>query len=165
MEVLKKNSAILSNSEVYALLKQTKLDLTQKLIRKKNLDANNANLNQQIDKHLPTIVYESLKYLETTNCVSQSPKIVAEFLERVKKYNLTKVETLAILNHCPQSQVELQCLVEDSEERFTVEQMDELLDVILTHLPSNSASGGDDQQDDVDDDESMQTNSAEVDSK
>lgn len=140
MEILNKNAGLLSNSEVYSLLKQTKLDLTQKIIRKKNLDPNHANLNQQVDKHLPTIVYESLRYLETTHCVAQTPKLVADFLAGLNKFALTKAEKLAVLNHCPQSAVELQCLVENSEDRFSVEQMDALVEFVQKNLPLNNAN-------------------------
>lgn len=151
MEIINKNAALLSNNEVYTLLKQTKADLTQKLIRKKNLDPNNASLNQQVDKHLPTIVYESLRYLETTPCVSQTPQIVKDFVDKLDEFKLTKVEKLAILNHCPQSAVELQCLIEDSEERFSVEQMDALVELIQNNLSCASSSV----------DEHMQTNQTE----
>lgn len=158
MEILNKNAGLLSNSEVYLLLKETKIDLTKKIIRKKNLDPNNANLNQQVDKHLPTIVYESLRYLETTNCVVHTPKIVSEFLRKLgDQFELTKVEKLAILNNCPQSAVELQCLIEDSEERFSVEQMDALVEFIHNNLPVKN------QQDELDG--QMQTNDTDIDSK
>lgn len=158
MEILNKNAGLLSNSEVYSLLKQTKADLTQKLIRKKNFDANNANLNQQVDKHLPTIVYESLRYLETTPaCVAQtSAKQIGEFTSKLGEFDLTKAEKLAVLNHCPQSAVELQCLVENSEERFTVEQMDTLVEIIQTFLNANNTNT--DAQQQHHQDEQMQTN-------
>lgn len=160
MEILNKNAALLSNSEVYSLLKQTKLDLTHKLIKKKNLDPNNANLNQQVDKHLPTVVYESLRYLEKSNCARQTPEIVAEFLKKLQPYKLTKIEKLLILNHCPKSAVELQVLIEDSEERFSVEQMDELVEFVKKNLPLAQDETEDDENDP---DEAMQTNRNELD--
>lgn len=140
MEVLNKNVALLSNSEVYTLLKETKENLTQKLIKKKNLDANNANLNSlNVDKHLPTIVYESLRYLEKTPCVKQTPKVIEQFLQKLQEksaeFSLTKIEKLQLINQRPASAVELQCLIEDSEERFTIEQMDELLEFVQANLP------------------------------
>lgn len=154
MEILNKNVALLSNSEVYSLLKQTKHDLTLKVIKKKNLDANNANLNINVDKHLPTIVYESLRYLEKTPCVNQTSSVVCEFMrklnEKSSEFPLTKVEKLLILNHCPSSAVELQCLIEDSEERFSVEQMDALLDLIQTTLPVENESAESASQDNED---------------
>jgi hypothetical protein len=144
MEILNKNAAFLSNSEVYALLKQIKQDQAQKLIKKKNLknqvDAQQLDIN--IDKHLPTIVYESLRYLEKTPCIHQTSTVVNEFLikceERKNEFKLTKIEKLQILNLRPSSAVELQYIIEDSEERFTIEQMDELLEFIQSNLPNES---------------------------
>lgn len=137
MEIVNENVALLSNSEVYTLLKETKEKSTQKLIKKKN--QNNLNCSSNVDKHLPTVVYESLKYLERTPCVKQTQQTVFNFLneldEKFKEFNLTKFEKLQILNQRPSSAVELQCLVEDSEERFTIEQMDDLLEFILNNLP------------------------------
>jgi hypothetical protein len=144
MEILNKNASFLCNSEVYALLKQIKEDQAQKLIKKKNLksqtDAQQLDIN--IDKHLPTIVYESLKYLEKTPCIHQTSAIVNVFIrkceERKTEFKLTKIEKLQILNLRPSSAVELQYIIEDSEERFTIEQMDELLEFIQENLPNES---------------------------
>ena len=147
MEIINQNVAFLSNCEVYTLLKQTKEEQTQKLTKKKLQNQNlntadqiqTANLNINIDKHLPTIVYESLRYLERTPCIHQSPEIINEFLrkykERENEFKLTKIEKLQIINHRPQTAVELQVLIEDAEERFTVEQIDDLLDFVQTNLP------------------------------
>lgn len=56
MEILNKNVALLSNSEVYALLKQTKDNLAHKLIKKKSLkNPDNVNLEINVDKHLSTV--------------------------------------------------------------------------------------------------------------
>lgn len=141
MEIVNKNVALLSNSEVYTLLKETKEKSTIKLIKKKKIDQNNLNFSSNVDKHLPTVVYESLKYLERTPCVNQTQKTVFNFLkgldEKFKEFNLTKLEKLQILNQRPSSAVELQCLIEDSEERFTIEQMDDLLEFIVKNLPEN----------------------------
>jgi hypothetical protein len=146
MEILNKNVAFLCNNEVYSLLKQIKQDQALKLIKKKNIklaDANNID-DINIDKHLPTIVYESLRYLEKTPCVYQSTLIVNEFLrkceEKKDQFKLTKIEKLQILNLRPSSAVELQYIIEDSEERFTIEQMDELLEFVQYNLPTDSST-------------------------
>lgn len=153
MEIVNKNVAFLSNCEVYTLLKQTKEELAHKLSKKK-LEKQHLNTADQIqtanlssinvDKHLPTIVYESLRYLERTPCIHQSPEIVNDFLrkcqERESEFKLTKIEKLAIINHRPQTAVELQVLIEDAEERFTVDQIDQLVDFVLTNLPVDNAA-------------------------
>ena len=133
MEILNKNAALLSNSEVFSLLKQTKENLAHRLMKKKSIkNPENVNLEINVDKHLSTIVYESLRYLEKTPCVNQSSYIVTEFLRKCddpkNNFKLTKIEKLLLLNHRPSTSVELQYLIEESEERFTLEQMDELLE-------------------------------------
>jgi hypothetical protein len=137
MEILNKNAGFLTNFEVYSLLKQTKEDLANRLLaRKKNINNNSAEIN--VDKHLPTIVYESLRYLEKRPCAQQSAEIVSNFLakcnETDSRFKLTKVEKLQLINQRPVNAVELQSLIEDSEERFSIEQMDDLLEFVHRNL-------------------------------
>ncbi len=159
MEILNKNVSLLSNFELYALLKQTKEEIGAKLIKKKlqkNLDHNNSNLNKSldidIDRNLPTIIYQSLSYLEKTPAALQSSEVIGEFLakceERKKDFNLTQPEIIQIVNLRPSTAPELQVLIQDSEERFTIEQMDELLEFINQNLPSNNIQNTDEQIDD-----------------
>jgi hypothetical protein len=135
MEILNKNAGFLTNFEVYSLLKQTKEDLANRLARKKNAN-NSADIN--VDKHLPTIVYESLRYLEKRPCAQQTAEVVSNFLtkcdEAENQIKLTKIEKLQLINQRPANAVELQSLIEDSEERFTIEQMDDLLDFVQRNL-------------------------------
>jgi hypothetical protein len=154
MEILNKNSAFLSNCEVYGLLQQTKDELARKVLAKKSKHAKNQQqadpLSQQlseqqsaaVDKHLPTVIYESLRYLERTPCAHQTPEVIRDFLrkleERRDQFPLTKAERLQLINQRPASAVELQVLIEDNEERFSLEQMDELLQFVLDHLPHPS---------------------------
>jgi hypothetical protein len=128
MEILNKNAALLSNFEVFKLLKETK-EIQDLKYNKSN------NLQQNIDKHLPTIIYESLKYLEKTACINHNKEVIERFLKGCEKYRLTKIEKLQLLNQRPATAVELQLLIENSEERFTLEQMDEILEFINSSLP------------------------------
>jgi len=151
MEIVNKNVSLLSNFEVFGLLQQTKEDLAHKVIEKKTNrhKTNNAvcsvelqNIN--IDKHLPTVIYESLRFLELTACINQSQDLISNFLRKLDarkaEFNLTKIEKLQLINQRPISAVELQVLIEDSEERFTLEQMDELLDIVLESFPIEESS-------------------------
>jgi hypothetical protein len=144
MEILNKNAALLSNYEVYELLKQTKEEQTLKSIKKKKLDPNSANLSAVVDKHLPTVVYESLKYLEKSACATQTAHAVSDFLakleERKDEFKLTKVEKLQLLNLRPSNAVELQAIIDDSEERFSIEQMDSLLEFVQHHFPVENSN-------------------------
>lgn len=152
MEIVKKNEAFLSNCEVFGLLQQTKENLARKVLAKKtnrHNTNNQANLtlseqeNINVDKHLPTVVYESLRFLENTACMHQTPGIIKNFLhkldEKKEEFKLTKIEKLQLINQRPKSAVELQVLIEDNEERFTLEQMDDLLEFVLLNLPASDS--------------------------
>ena len=74
------------------------------------------------------------------NKLSTSSKI-SDFIIGLEKFKLTSSEQLQIINHCPQSQVEIQLLVEESEERLSEADVDEILDLINVHLLEENESG------------------------
>ncbi|KAF0290285.1 DNA-directed RNA polymerase III subunit RPC9 [Amphibalanus amphitrite] len=122
MEILDASSAVLCNFEVYELLQDVKKQSSGK--KKKS---------QQ--KNLATITYETLRFLESTPCKYQSERCIREFLLALTKFQLTKSEKLQLLNTRPTSAVEIQLIIEESEERLKDEEVEEILNLVKTLLP------------------------------
>ncbi|XP_046849035.1 DNA-directed RNA polymerase III subunit RPC9-like [Xenia sp. Carnegie-2017] len=126
MEVLDKSSAMVSNYEVLSLLQEK----MQKELNKKP----SKKIRQE---NLATISYEVVKYLEKTPCCLQNEAVITQFLKDVAPFNLTKGEKLQMLNLRPTTPVEIQLIVEESEERLrTDEELQALIDIIAK-LPEN----------------------------
>lgn len=119
-------SAMLSNYEVLNLLN----DMHRGQSRQSKMQTN-----------LATISYEITQYLENSACAKQSPEIIANLMKALKPFKLTKAESIQLLNLRPKTAVEIQLIVEESEERLTEEQIYELLDIMKEHLP-----GGDEEE-------------------
>lgn len=146
MEVLDADEALLSNHEVLQLLNE----------HKKTQDS-----KKKEPKNFATIRYETVKYLEDTPCKYQTDDAVREFLLQLKEkdFRLTKAEKLQIVNHRPTTLVELQLLVEENEERFSEEAMNEILEIVEKTLPSADAQEAEDEEQEmavIDDDEHQQ---------
>lgn len=122
MEVISENHAMLSNYEVLDLLKDIQAGKGQK---KPNKFLTN----------LATITYETIKSLESWPCTSHTPEGLTAAMNALVPYGLTAAEKLQLINLSPSSAVEIQLIVEESEERLTEAQIDELLDVISRHIP------------------------------
>lgn len=123
MEVKNECAATLSNSEVFSLLKDIQSGKNGQRKPSKYLTS------------LATICFSSIKYLEKTPCVDQNDEIVQKFLAALQPFNLTKGEKLQLLNHRPTTAVEIQLIIEESEERLTEEQNEQIINLISTLLP------------------------------
>ncbi|ODN06618.1 DNA-directed RNA polymerase III subunit RPC9 [Orchesella cincta] len=121
----------LSNYEVYQFFKEVKEGNVR--------GPKNAN-KWKFNTHLNTVTYEVLQYLQRTPCIVQSPEIIEEFLTKLHPYNLTKAERLTILNTRPSQPVDIQAIVEESEERLTESQIEEILDIVDSTLPPLNAN-------------------------
>lgn len=110
MQVIESCSAYLSNYEVLELLQ--------------NIECNEKSNN------LATITYLASKYLEDTQCMKQNPEKIRKFLEAIEPFNLTKCEKLTLLNLCPTRPIEIQLIIEDSEDRLSEKDVEAVLQVI-----------------------------------
>ena len=120
MEVLNERAAMVSNYEVFTLLQE-----------KMQKESNKRQNKKHRQENLATISYEVMKYLEKTPCRLQNKDVIKQFLLDVAPFNLTKGEKLQLLNLRPTTPVEIQLIVEESEERLkTDEELEQLIEIV-----------------------------------
>ncbi|KAG2237874.1 RNA polymerase Rpb4-domain-containing protein [Thamnidium elegans] len=126
MHIKNIRSALISNYEVLKLLEESQE--AQKRVQ-------NADPLVEYPEHLRTVQFELTEYLKETPCSTQTPEQVSDFLQALSKYDLTKAEKLQILNWRPKSTVEIYLIIEECEERFSEEDLEEMLNSIIITLP------------------------------
>lgn len=135
MEVINSRAAMISNYEVFFLIEEKMQQESSKKGNKKHKQEN-----------LATISYEVIKYLEKTPCKLQNKDVIEQFLTNVAPFNLTKGEKLQLLNLRPTTPVEIQLIVEESEERLrTDEELDQLIEIV-SKLPCMDNEIGNEEQ-------------------
>lgn len=130
MKVLVKRDAFLTNYEVLRYIYEEELQ------RKQSID--NTGSKQLINENLGTIQFQLRKYLEELPAKKQSVKQVCNLTKELEIYSLTKAEKLMIINARPDTLVELYALIEECEERFNLEQLQQILDLIHSKMPLDS---------------------------
>ncbi|CAK8681869.1 unnamed protein product [Clavelina lepadiformis] len=120
MEITKSTSAMLSNYEVLKVLNDYAAEQKE---------------NKRNDQNLSTITYETLKYLNETPAGLQNEEIIPEVVKALSSFGLTKAEKLQLINLRPTTAVEISLIVEESEERISENQIEEILRII-SQLPA-----------------------------
>ncbi|KAL7944647.1 RNA polymerase Rpb4 domain-containing protein [Trichoderma barbatum] len=126
MKVIEAQAAVLTNFEVLQHLSQQKDRYKQ---RKRRGPPN-----------LETVVRELIQYLQShPNPLSQKPSTyapdcISQLLERLSPYELSKGEVVMILNLRPASVAALNTVIEEMGERFSEEQQEEMVTIILEVL-------------------------------
>lgn len=85
-------------------------------------------------RNLATISYETLQFLDSTSCCSQTKEKVVSFLKQIKNFKLTKTECMMMINNPPSSQLHIQLLIEDSEERLTETDVHNIIQIVSQTL-------------------------------
>ncbi|CAG0903055.1 unnamed protein product [Cyprideis torosa] len=126
MEIVNPSVAVLSDAEVLAFI-----------VSKKQHERALPRTRKERIPNLATVTYEAQKFLEDVapHLKHQSGEVIAQFLKDIHKFGLSKSEKLQLLNLRPTTQCEMQLLIFDSEERYTEEQIDEMLEIIRRDLP------------------------------
>ncbi|KAJ8934064.1 hypothetical protein NQ318_012495 [Aromia moschata] len=117
MEIVNANCATLSNYEVLKHLQKIK-------------DSKKKHKGQ-----LATITYETIRYLENTACSEQTPENIKECLNALAPFNLNKTEKLMIINSPPTTALDIQLMIEESEERLSEQQAEQILEIITRYFP------------------------------
>lgn len=128
MEVLNPGVTMLANWEVYSLL----CDIRD--------GKNHEQKPLPSQPNLANIVYSTACYLRNTPCTVQSDAVIEKFNKVLEEeFDLTKAERLQILNLRATTDVEMQLIVEESEERFSDDEMKKLCDIVSKVLPEKKA--------------------------
>ncbi|KAG4301599.1 hypothetical protein PCANB_001682 [Pneumocystis canis] len=127
MKVLIKRDAFLTNYEVLQHIYEEELQ------EKHNAD--NTVLKQFINENLRTVQFQLRKYLEELPAKKQSEEQIRSLTKELGNYFLTKAEKLMIINLRPDTLVELYTLIEECEERFNIEQLQQILNSIHDKMP------------------------------
>merc|ERR1712025_1169012 len=137
MEVINAKSATMTNFEVMRFLKEQKDSIKPPKGKKEK-----GSKAQKVNKSLLTVTLETLSWLENSPAGVQEEHHIKEFAQQLSdlcqegSMQLSKEEVVQLINHRPGSAVEIQLLLENSEERFTEEQVDKLIQIVGECLPA-----------------------------
>ncbi|RKP06630.1 RNA polymerase II, partial [Thamnocephalis sphaerospora] len=126
MEIVEGRVALLSNYEVLAVLRD------QQQVRG---DAGTTIASNRTAENVKTVEFETLSYLNDSPCATQTPEQVAELMSALSQFALTKAERLQILNLRPRQAVEIHMLIEECDERFEMNTLEAMLELVRKHLP------------------------------
>jgi RNA polymerase Rpb4 len=68
----------------------------------------------------------------------QTSEQITAFLDSIRDYKLTKVEKLMVVNSVPRSLAALHVLIEEHEDRFSMDEMEALLELVAEAFPPES---------------------------
>ncbi|CCJ28909.1 unnamed protein product [Pneumocystis jirovecii] len=129
MKVLIKRDAFLTDYEVLKHIYEDELE--------EKYTTDSIKSRQPVNENFRTIQFELRKYLEGLPAKKQTAQQVCKLTKELENYPLTKVERLMIVNSRPDTLVELYALIEECEERFNLEQLQQILDRIHNEMPLN----------------------------
>ncbi|PIA16139.1 hypothetical protein COEREDRAFT_81573 [Coemansia reversa NRRL 1564] len=133
MEVVDRQAALISNYEALLVLREE--DERHKESRPRS--------QTKYSENVTTLMFEALEYLNNTPCSSQSADQIIALKQQLGGLDLTKAEIMQIINHRPKSLVELHLIVEECDERFSVEELERIVETILETLPYGEAENDD----------------------
>lgn len=155
METVQLRSVTLSNFEVMRFLQEQRDEMNQQKGDRKD----GKKKKKRVNKSLLTVTVETLAWLESQPASVQSEEIIKSFLDKLKKFqteenvSFKKSEIFLLINQRPVSPVEIQLLIENSEERLTEAQVESLLEMVADSLPSHVTESDEGEEEDQEEDE------------
>merc|ERR1712189_132996 len=128
------------------------------------IKVNKKEKKKRTNQRLNTVTFETINWLETQPAKVQTEENVKTFCEKLSQFcqenqdsdgqniRLSKNEVVQLINHRPTSAVEIQFLIENSEERLSEDQVESLLQLVTESLPTHCENEGSDDDQEEDDD-------------
>ncbi|KAL7272496.1 hypothetical protein RUND412_004683 [Rhizina undulata] len=135
MKVLNPREAFLSNHEVLEHITAMKKRYTAAH------EATGAAATMK-SENLETVMKEVIEYLSTTPAQTQSPENIQAFMLAMSKFPLQKAELLTIINMRPNGVAELDCIIEEMEQRFNEDETAQVLEIVKANLPKGPEEAG-----------------------
>ena len=141
----------MTNFEVMRFLKEQKDSIKPPKGKKEK-----GSKAQKVNKSLLTVTLETLSWLENSPAGVQEEHHIKEFAQQLSdlcqegSMQLSKEEVVQLINHRPGSAVEIQLLLENSEERFTEDQVEKLLQIVDECLPPLPQEEDDNEEEAID---------------
>ncbi|CAF4958703.1 unnamed protein product [Pieris macdunnoughi] len=98
----------------------------------------NTQKKHKREASLATVTYETVRYLQDTECQHQSSEKIRNFLESIKSFKLTKLEKLMMINTPPRTELEIQLIVQESEERLSENDVKQIIGAANENFPQAS---------------------------
>ena len=159
MEVINARASTLTNFEVLSFLKHQKDSIKPPKGKREK-----GSKHQKVNKSLLTVTLEALSWLENSPAGAQEEDHIKSFVNRLsemckdnkdvngRSLQLSKEEVVQLINHRPCSAVEIQLLLDNSEERFSEDQVDKLLEIVDECLPAPPQDEEENEEDAVEQD-------------
>ena len=172
MEVLNAKSVTMTNFEVMTFLQEQKEIMKDQKGKKKEK-------KKKINKSLLTVTLETLSWMENSPSSVQTSDDIQNFCQALAEYcagnknnegltlrwergeiyhfdwenfhsSLGKHEVVQLINHRPASAVEIQLLLERSEERLSESQVYDILEIVHHHLPNHIQEEEEEEEEEAD---------------
>lgn len=119
MKIIKSNAGILTNFEVLDFLRSRGA----------------AKDPTRVIAPVSPSEYKVYDYLVQTTACNQSRECINDFVEKCKKYDLTKAEIISIINTRPSSAAQMFTIIEKCSERGMADILEELVEMVTQLLP------------------------------